>query len=164
VDQSGAPVSAPLDEAYFRTLRPAGPLAPTAPMPRVSPSALPTPEQRRGMVALRGPVAPKPDTTRRTASGVRVVDSFFADPDFAGPLREFVRTVHHRAAEMASAFDAEAARIEHAHDLGAHFAAARRDGAALAAGYAEGGTASMADLVTQVRARIVADALAGGAR
>ena len=146
------------DETYFRSLAD----APIAQTPRVSPAALPDPVERRAALTMRTPS--RPPGPPRTAHGIRIVPSFFADPAFAQPLREFVRTVHHRAAEMAAAFDANAARIEAEHQLDTHFAASRRDAQALAARYHEGGTATMADLVEQVRGRIVADALTGGAR
>lgn len=160
ITPSGDPVT-PRDAAYFKALRTDDALI--AACLDVDPAHVPTGADRRA-VALTMRVPQRPAGPPRTAHGIRIVASFFADPSFAEPLREFVRSVHRPAAEMARRFDENAARIEHAHDLDTHFAAARRDGHALAAQYQQGGTETMADLVTQVRARIVADALSGGAR
>lgn len=160
ITPAGDPVP-PRDAAFFRALHPTE--AATAQHPAADPAHVPTGAERRS-VALAMRVPSRSAGPPRTRNGIRIVSSFFADPAFAEPLREFVRTVHRPAAEMARRFDENAARIEHAHDLDTHFAAARRDGHALAAQYHEGGTETMADLVTQVRARIVADALSGGVR
>lgn len=167
ITPSGDPVP-PLDHEYFRQLR-FGPIFggaaadPHAETLHADPAHVPTGPERRA-VALAMRVPSRPAGPPRTKNGIRIVSSFFSDPSFAEPLREFVRTVHRPAAEMARRFDENAARIEYAHDLDTHFAAARRDGGALAAQYHEGGTETMTDLVAQVRARIVADALNGGAR
>jgi len=160
ITPAGDPV-APRDAAYFRSLHADVP-APVAPVP--GPAHVPTGPERRAALVLRAPVPPRAADVPRTSRGVRIVSSFFADPDFADPLREFVRTVHRDAAEMAREFDRNAARIEYEHDLDTHFAAQRRDGAAMAAAYAQGGTENMAGLVEQVRARIVDAALNGGSR
>ena len=159
ITPSGDPVP-PRDAAFFKSLHADAPVPPT---PLAGPAHVPTGPERRS-VALAMRVPQRPAGPPRTRNGIRIVSSFFADPAFAEPLREFVRTVHRPAAEMARAFDENAKRIEHAHDLDTHFAASRRDGHALAAQYHEGGTETMADLVTQVAARIVADAVTGGSR
>jgi len=163
ITPSGDPVPAlpPRDAAYFKALRTEDDLI--AACLSVDPAHVPTGPERRS-VALAMRVPQRPAGPPRTAHGIRIVPSFFADPAFAEPLREFVRTVHRPAAEMARRFDENAARIEAEHQLGAHFAASRRDGNALAAQYHHGGTETMTDLVAQVSARIVADALTGGAR
>lgn len=160
ITPAGDPVP-PRDAAFFKALHADTP-APTP--PHADPAHVPTGPERRAALVLRTPVAQRPAEPPRTARGIRIVPSFFADPSFAEPLRRFVRDVHRTSAEMAAEFDANARRIEYEHDLDTHFAASRRDGASLAAQYHDGGTETMTDLVAQVRARIVADALTGGAR
>lgn len=161
ITPAGDPVLSPRDVAFFKALHAEDAQA-LAPHPVADPAHIPTGLERRAALTMRVPS--RPPGPPRTAHGIRIVSNFFADPAFAEPLREFIRSVHQRGADMASAFDMAAERIERQHHLGDHFAAARRDGANLAARYAQGGTASMTDLVAQARARIVADALTGGTR
>lgn len=160
ITPAGDPVP-PRDAAFFRALHPTE--AATAQHPAADPAHVPTGAERRS-VALAMRVPQRPAGPPRTRNGIRIVSSFFADPDFAEPLERFMADVHRKSRMMAHLFDKHAARIEHEHDLGTHFAAARQDGHALAAAYAQGGTETMVGLAAQVRARIVADALSGGAQ
>lgn len=161
ITPAGDPVPAPRDADFFKALH-TDPIPATA-HPAADPAHLPTGQERRS-VALAVRVPRRPAGPPRTANGIRIVNSFFDDPDFAEPLRAFMADVHRTSREMAREFDQEAQRIEQVWHLGEHFAAARRDGANLAAQYHQGGTETMADLVAQVRARIVADALTGESR
>jgi len=85
-------------------------------------------------------------------------------------LHQAAMRVHHRAAELRHANERHAELLLERLELRAWQRlprpvklAGQQRGHALAAAYAEGGTETMGDLVTQVRALILAEALAGPA-
>lgn len=97
---------------------------------------------------------------RHDPDGWPIVVSFDDDEAFCARLNEMVRTVHAYSGQLARAFDQRAQALrEHLH-LDGRRRAAQADGRALAAAYADGGTAAMVGLAAQIRQRMVRDALA----
>lgn len=97
---------------------------------------------------------------RHDADGWPIVVPFDEDEAFCARLNEMVRTVHAYWGQLARAFDQRAQALREHLRLDERRRAAQADGRALAAAYADGGTAAMVGVAAQIRERMVRDALA----
>lgn len=134
-----------VDREFFRSLAPAKEL-PWRPASPATPTRLSTVEERRSAVTVHTPKPYVPWEERFAAVWNDVGERFGKLGEYVSGKSKFDSDLMHDWAEKL-----RTVRVANDRDI---------DGYALAGHYAESGTAEMAGLQRQIRARILADALA----